>query len=259
MILRGLLMPILAATALKPSLGAAQYTPKWQVGDWWIVKVWEFDMLGNMGWRPHRYDVLRVEKAAGTDCFVVQQKVGDTTPSTQGDRDLYYFRTDNYRVVRKVEYFWQAGKLVGPSTRDLPEGMFGATLLNPRLPLFPLDVVPVQDSSFRLCKDIMGAVLLRQFSGFADSVLLDRYLSVPDPLGVRPVQPRGGKMFFALSEAGAPREPGGPDVPRGYSLQLWSEDYPWRLYEEYGSYALDGAPLPGSRSWLVACGRSRSR
>jgi hypothetical protein len=249
----------LAFAAVAPSPGRAQYTPRWHVGDWWIVKVWEPDLVGGMRWRPHRYDVLRVEKAAGADCFLLQHKVGDTTPSVQGDRSLYYVRTDNYRVIRKVEYIRQAGKIVGPRTFDYPEGLFGPDPLHPRVPQLPLGPAVAQDTMFRDCGTTLGWASLRQSSGLADSALLKRYLSGPNQSGGRPVPPRCGEMFFALSEEAAPREPGGPAVPLMYSFQIWSEDYPWRLYEEDGLYAPDGTRLSRSRGWLIAWGRIEGR
>ena len=247
----------LAVALLAPSLGVAQYTPKWQVGDWWIVKVWESSMGGDMQWLPNRYDVLGVEKVGGADCFVLQEKIADTTASRDGVRNLFYVRTDNWRIVRMDMYLRQAGKLLGRRTFNCPEGAFGPTPLHPRLPLFPLDTAGVQDSTFRDCPAISSWASLRQFSGPADSALLNRYLNEPNPSGGRPVQPRGGAMFSVLSEMGAPRD--SIVVPSVYSLQLWSRDYPWRLYEEQGQYAPDGTRQPRSRSWLVARGRSGLR
>jgi hypothetical protein len=256
-----IILTALAVAVCMPSVGSSQYTPQWRVGDWWVVKVWKSDLHDGMRWRPQRYDVSGIEKVDGADCFVLQEKIGDTTPATDGERILYYVRTDNYRVIRKDEYFRQAGKLVGPRTSNCPEGMFGPTPLQPRLPLFPLDSVAPRDSTFHDYQTVLSWAALRQFWGAADSALLNRYLSEPNPSGGRPVQPRGGKTFSVLSEEGAPREPGGPDVPHTYTLQLWSTDYPWRLYEEWGQYAPpgSGARQPGERSWLIACGRSGSR
>jgi hypothetical protein len=208
-------------------------------------------------WQHNRYDVLNTEKVDGRDCFVLQEKFGDTTIAREGIRFLCYVRTDDYRIVRQVEYFRQAGKLVGPSIYNFPEGVFGPGYLGQQLPQFPLDTAAVQDSTFRLRGSGIGGANLRQFSGPADSALLNRYLSDPGPSSDRPVQPRGGKMFSVLSEPGAPREPGGPLVPYDYSLQLWSTDYPWRLYEEQGQYAREGGARQfHSRSWLIACGRA---
>jgi hypothetical protein len=247
----------LAVVALAPSFAAAQYAPKWHVGDWWIVKVWESDMIGGKRWLCDRYDVLRVEESGGADCFVIQHRIGDTAASRDGVRDVYYVRTTDYRIVRKVEYLHQAGKPLGPRVFNCPEGMYGPTPFHPRLPLFPLDSVSTQDSGFHDCHTAMSWASLRQFSGPADSALLSRHLVEPNPSGGCPVQLRGGTVFSVLSEMGVRRD--SITMPSVYSLQLWSRDYPWRLYEEQGQYVPDGTRTPRSQSWLVACGHSGLR
>lgn len=241
------------------SVAQAQFTPQWHVGDWWIVKQWCTDLRGGMDWRPWRYDVLGIEKVGGKDCFVLQAKLGDTTPARDVGQDLFYVlfyvRKDNWRIVREAEYYRQAGKLRGPGTRNYPTGMFGPRPDQSCLPLFPLDTASVQDSTFRLYGRIHGSVgYLRHFSGLADSGLLNRYRSDPDTSGGRPVQPGGGTMFAALSEGGTPRD--GSIVPSSYDLQLWSSDYPWHLYSEGGQYLREGVRSQEKRSWLIRCGRS---
>lgn len=254
--MRGKLIAVLfalAVAAFAPSLGVAQYTPKWHVGDWWVTKTWQPAVSGRMRWELQRYDVLGIEKIGKAECLVLQEKTGDTTTSQDGARDLYYVRTDNYRVVRVEAYSPQAGKLQG-GRYNIPDGLFGPTPLQPRLPWFPLGSGSVQDSTFRDSRTVAGWAWLRQFSGPADSAVLERFRGEPDSFRGSTVLPGDGKMFFALSELGAPRGPGGTNVPCGYSLQLWSEAYQWRLYEELGQYAPDGARQPDSRSWLVAWG-----
>jgi hypothetical protein len=247
---------MVAVTVLLPSMLVAQYTPKWHVGDWWIVKEQMPSLTGrDWHWQTDRFDVLRIEKVDGRDCYVLQQ--GDTTSPGSGPRDLYYVRTGDCRIVRKVEYFQQAGKLMDPGIRNFPEGMFGLFPPGPHLPQFPLDAEPTRDSAFHLYSFVIGVTSLRQFSGLADSALLNSYLSYPNTSSRdRPVLSPGGKMYSVLCEEGAPRGPGGHDVPYTYDVQLWSTDYPWRLYEEWGQYDPPGssARRSNSRSWLIAVG-----
>jgi len=67
------LMLVLAVAALAPSLGVAQYTPKWHVGDWWVVKTWEYyTVSGRPEWHYTRYDVVRVEKVRNRECYVLE-------------------------------------------------------------------------------------------------------------------------------------------------------------------------------------------
>jgi hypothetical protein len=245
-----IVLTALAVAASVPPVCVAQFTPQWHVGDWWVVKVWESDLPGN---RPlERFDILGMDKVGGTGCYVLQAKMGDTTPSRDGERDVYYVRASDYLVIRKVEYLCQAGEPMRPRVFDCPEGMFGPTPFHPRLPLFPLDSAARRDSTFRDYRTALSGASLRWFSGIADSALLRRYFSEPSTSGARLVQPLGGTMFSVLSEMGVRRD--SVTVPSVYSLQLWSRDYPWRLYEENGQCAPDGTRHPRSRSWLVACG-----
>ncbi len=211
-------------------------------------------------WQLNRYDVLNKEKVDGRDCFVLQEKYGDTTSAREGGRFLYYARTDDYRIVRQVEYFWQAGNLIVPRTLDFPDGVFtDMGGVGQQLPQFPLDTVTPQDSMFRLRGSGQGQAYVRQFVGPADSAQLGDYLNDPEPSAGLPVHPRGSTMFSVLSEMGAPREPGGPDVPWTYTLQLWSANYPWRLYREWGQYKPPGSSTrrSSSRSWLIAVGHKK--
>jgi len=168
----------------------AQFTPQWNVGDWWIVNEQGESTRDDSGWvwQPRRYDVLDTEGVDGHDCYVLQEKLVDTTAAQEGVRDLYYVRTDDWKIVRRVEYFTRAGKLIGPSAADYPQGMFGTRRGELRMPVFPLDTTYVQDSAFGVYEFPIGSAYLRQFSGLADSVLLSLYLSQPDTSGGYPVQ-----------------------------------------------------------------------
>jgi len=248
----------LAVAVSLPALGIAQYTPRWHVGDWWIVKTRMPSMSGHgWQWQYERYDVLSVEKVDGRDCFVLLEKYGDTTSVCAGVRTLYYVRTDDFRVARRVEYYRQAGRLIGPVTTDYGQGMLG-TLPGALLPLFPLDDAGVPDSTFRYFKP--QSADLRQFTGQADSASLRGCLDDPGPSYGHPVPLRGGRVFSVLSEMGAPGEAGRPKVPDTYTLQLWSEDYPWCIYGEWGQYKPRGGGVRSSsvRNWLIACGSSGS-
>jgi hypothetical protein len=248
----GSVLLALAVVALAPSLGVAQYAPKWHVGDWWIVKEWMPDLNGGSGshWQHCRYDVLRTEKVDRNDCFVLQW--GDTLSPRSGPRTLYYVSSDSLRIIRRVDYFQQAGKLLGPSTFNCPQGMYGPNPGEPQLPLFPLDTTATRDSTF--------VSHFRQFASLADSVSLRRYREDPDQSSGRPISAGNGVLFASLAQSSEPTGPGGPEVARLYSLQLWSEDLPWRLCSEWGQYL----HTPGrtvrtyveTREWLIRSGHT---
>jgi hypothetical protein len=248
----------LAVAVFVPSVGLAQYAPKWHVGDWWVVKEWVTDLRGGWQWQRWRYDVLRTEDVDGKDCFVLQ--VGDTASAGSGPRTLYYVRTDSCRIIREVDYYWQAGKLLGPGTFNCPQGMYGPFPGEPQLPLFPLDTMATRDSTFVRRRVARSWERMRQFTHLADSASLRRYREEPNQSGGRPINPGNGVLFVSLSQSSEPAGPGGPEVARLYTLQLWSEDLPWRLYSEWGQYQYNPRRvLPAyveTREWLVRSGHS---
>jgi hypothetical protein len=227
------------------TVGKTGYTPKWHVGDWWVASGWT-----GYEWRLLRYDLLGIEGVGGRECFVLQEKKADTTATPEGERTLFYVRNDNWRVVRVASY----SKSGGPYLADYPEGTFGFAPGQPCLPWFPLDTSAAYNSTFRryeITRSVRG--VLRQHSGLADSVLMRRYVAKPAPPSASDSRFATGTMFSVLVEGGVPGQTRMPDL---YSLQLWSSDCPWRLYEEEGAYAPDGMRDYDRRTWLVAWGHS---
>jgi hypothetical protein len=254
--IRGIFFAVLLVAACArqfTKVEKAGYTPKWRVGDWWIVKS-RMRSLSGHGWQwdNDRYDVVSMEKVEGKNCLVLRK--GDPDSPGSGPRKLYYIRTDDFRIIRRVEYFWQAGKLIGPVTADFPDCRTGPDPAE-LLPMFPLDAAGIQDSIFRI---YAKGGYLRQLSGPPDSDLLRDCRNYPDTSQGHPVQPRDGKLYSVLCESGTPRGPTGQIEPFVYSLQLWSEDFPWRLYWEQGRCKppWGGPRYPEVRSWLSAFGHT---
>lgn len=241
-------MAILTVAACAHQMTAVRtsgYAPKWHVGDWWIVSEWT-----GYEWRYGRYDLLGIENFDSRECFVLQEKRADTSATPDGERTLFYIRNDNWRVVRVASY----NKSGGPYLTNYPQGTYGFAPGQPRFPWFPLDTSAAQNSTFRryqITRSVRG--VLRQHSSPADSVLIRRYATREVPPSARDSRFATGTMFSVLVEWGVPRQ---TRVPDHYSLQLWSSDCPWRLYEEEGVYAPDGIRDPFLRTWLVAWGHS---
>jgi hypothetical protein len=198
---------------------------------------------------------LRTEKLGDDVCYVLQY--GDTASPGSGSRTLYYVRCDNWRTVRSDDYIENQGQIIGPATTDFTDGMFGPFPAQPLLPPFPLDAATSRGSAKVLHGGAGPSDPLRQYSLLADSAALSSHRAEPDSAGGRPVQPGAGRTYLAMSELVTPSDTGGPDVPYRYILQLWSEGYPWRLYEELGACdPVTGVRQPEERSWLMAWGSS---
>jgi hypothetical protein len=251
----------LAVVVLVPSLGLAQYTPQWHVGDWWVVKRWR-DLRSSRGvvwgWDYRRYDVTGIEKVGQNDCYVLEIR-GDRRPNIRRDGTagrVLYVRADSWLVVRETEANWSRGKPRPPSVRNFPLGLFGPFVGEPRLPRFPLQLMS-QDTAFKREKRDNCLADLREISCPADSALVKRLLAEGDTVGDRVVWPKGA-VYAVRSELGGEHDPGSPSG-RKYirqSLQLWSDDLPWGAFEELVGYnGHYGARSVTERSWLIAVGR----
>ncbi|MBM3332732.1 hypothetical protein FJY68_12950 [candidate division WOR-3 bacterium] len=251
----------LAVVALLPSLGVAQYAPKWRVGDWWIVKtLWErqSSLSGvNWEWKYTRYDVAGIEKVGHNDCYVVETR-GDRQPDVRREEAagiVLYVRTDNWRLVRMELARYDGGKRVAPDVFDTPDGRFGPFIGEPRLPRFPLQLMS-KDTAFKTEDRIHGVADLREISCPADPAMVERLLAEGDALDTRVVRPSAAVYLVRNDLAGnaipGPR-PGEREITQ--SLQLWSDDLPWRPFEELVSYrGPNRTRRVTDRSWLIAVG-----
>jgi hypothetical protein len=243
----------LAVAALAPSLAIAQYAPKWRVGDWWVTRTFErWSDLASGGWASQdmKYRVVGIEKVGKRDCYTVETRYLGCQAT-----DVFYVRRDDWRIVRRVVTTEFDRKLRPSTVRDCPLGQYGPFSGEPRLPRFPLQP-GIPDTTFKLTRLDRYSAWLREMSDVADSNLVNRLLNEGDSAGGRVLRPTG-KVYRVRSEGGGNLEPSpyGGERRIVQSLQLWSEDLPWRAYEELVQY--DG-PKPirrvVERSWLIANG-----
>ena len=247
------LLVVLAVAALAPSLGVAQYAPKWHVGDWWVTKTLKQSPNGWPGWvwEYTRYDVVRIEKIEKQDCFVLMTRTQGSNGELGRDTVVLYVRADDWLVVRQEIAHTYNGKPRPRIIRNAPLGLFSPDEV-PRLPRFPLRMGD-SDTTFKLMKLDDGFAELREISRIADSASVKRLLDDGDSTGRQVVRPTGS-VYQVRDESGGDL---GTDNSRiGQSLQLWSNDLPWRVYEELVQY---GGPKPLrrviERTWLVAASR----
>jgi hypothetical protein len=252
-------MLALAVVVLVPSLCLAQYAPKWHVGDWWVVKTLGESNLGGWEWRKTRYDVSGSEKVGGRDCFVLEIAYYWRPGTLSGPPHVFHVRADDWLVVRETYQTTYNGTLLPPVVLDRPLGLFGPFSSEPRLPRFPLQLPGKQDTTFKLKERDDCSAYLREISAIADLSLLRQLLDEGDTTGERVVRPTGA-VFQVRNELGGNLEP----RPKGgekrivRSLQFWSDDLPWRLYEECVQYdGLKPARRVVERSWLIAVGHKK--
>jgi hypothetical protein len=243
----------LAVLVLAPSFGMAQYAPKWHVGDWWVVKTWDWATVSNTpGWRYKRYEVTGIEKVRDRDCYVLEtRRQGGPTGPISDRKDVFYVRVDDWLVVRRVSNEITGGT---PTTHDYPRGLFGpfwnGELTLPRFPLRLGD----PDTAFKLQRRDDYSAYLREISSVADTALVKRLLTAGDTLGTQAVQP-SGVVYQVRDEMGGNLGPGPYPFPSEplmtQSLQFWCENEPWRVYEEVVD-SHGKTRNVSERSWLIA-------
>jgi hypothetical protein len=246
------MLTALAVAVCVPAVASAQYAPTWHVGDWWVVKTLGESDQGGWEWNKTRYDVSGIQKVGGSDCFVLEIRYYWRRGVLSGPPHVFHVRTDDWLVVRETYQTTFNGTLLPPVVLDRPLGLFGPFSSEPRLPRFPLQLPGNQDTTFKLKKRDDCSAHLREISRMADSALLGRLLTEGDPTGERVVRPTGA-VFQVRNELGGDLDTDSRRIVQ--SLQFWSEDQPWRVYEELVQY--DGPNLVRrvvERTWLIAVG-----
>jgi hypothetical protein len=262
---RALLLVLVVAACTQPSvLKPSGFAPKWRVGDWWMTKTFEDSHTGwGRTWRYTRYDVVRMARVGGRSCFLLMTRTADRYGDGGNDTILSFVRAGDWLVVREEVTLGRRPHAV----RNAPHGRFGGDGMgSQRIPEFPLRLGD-PDTSFKLLQcDDGGFAELREISSLADSSLLKRLLDDGDTLSgtgyfaeLKDYSPRAcalrptGAVYQVRKEIGGDL---GTDNSRiGQSLQFWSNDQPWRVYEE--RVLLDGLkPVRRvfSRTWLIAVG-----
>jgi len=238
-------------------LGLAQYTPKWHVGDWWVVKTWErYTTSGWPEWYYTRYDITSVEKVHSRDCYVLKVGRGSWPGilSSGATNFVLYVRIDDWLAIREVVNAQYDGKPLPPIVRDYPRGLFGpfGGDVEPRLPRFPLQLGN-PDTAFKSQDRDDCSACLREISSIADPALVKRLLAEGDTLGSKAVRP-SSVVYQVRNEMGSDLLTF-PERDINQSLQLWCEGQPWRAYEECARYfAKKRVRVVAERSWLIAVG-----
>ena len=249
-----LVLLALAIVTMAPSSAVAQYAPKWHVGDWWVTKTLRASRAGpGKVWDYTRYDVVRIEKIGKRDCFVLETRLQGPMGEPAGKtKNVRYVHVDDWLVVKQEIGHTYSDTVCPPWVMNAPLGLFGPFGGELRLPRFPLRLDD-PDTTFKLKKRDDGFAELREISRIADSALVKRVLDDGDSAGARVVRPTG-VVYQVRNEGGGDLETDNRRIVQ--SLQFWSEDQPWRVYEEGVQY--DGPKLVrrvNERTWLVASSR----
>ena len=259
-----IILTALVVAACAPSVRQSGYAPKWHVGDWWVVKQWyrtgtAVSLEHQWAWAHLRYDVAGISKVNHRSCYVLEVRVQEIANS--GIKDVFYVRMDNWLVVRQVSLRRYGDQLLPPDTSNYPLGLFGPYWgFEPRLPRFPLRL-DNPDTLFRMQRRDETADDLREVSSIADSALYNRLINEGDTAAGRPVHPTGAvyEVRSEMAENLVPRPQLGDSTYERVeqSLQFWSEDQPWRLYEEMVSfYEPSHERSVEERNWLIASGHA---
>ena len=203
-------------------------------------------------WSYRRYDVVRVAKVGKRDCFVLMTRTAGLHGELERDTTLLYVRVDDWLVVRTEVTHTYADTICPRWVWNTPLGQFGPdeALRLPRFPLRPGD----PDTTFKLMKRDDGFAELREISSIADSASVERLLNEGDSVGRLVLRPTG-IVCQVRNELGG--DLGTDNSLIVQSLQLWSDDLPWRVYEELVHYTgPKSVRRVIERAWLIASGHS---
>jgi hypothetical protein len=264
--LSGVLLAILLVAACSrhfTTVGKTSYTPKWRVGDWWMTKaLWERPSgLGNYWkWDLRRYDVAGIKKVGQNDCYLVEMRSvwGTDTGSSGEPHRILFVRADSWLLIREAEARVLGGKRKSWDIINYPGALFGPGVGEPRLPRFPLQLAS-QDTAFKLETRRYGVADMREISSLADPGQVERLLAEGDTVGSLAIRPRGA-VYQVRSELGGNRDASSPTGRKSIrqSLQFWSDDLPWRVFEELVGYSGSyGDRRVVERSWLIAVGHKK--
>jgi len=101
---RALLLALVVGACARQftSVGKTGYTPRWRVGDWWMVKTWEPATSGladDSSWSYRRHDVAGVEKVGNQDCYVLHTGRQGCNGATLSSDVVWYVRKDNWLIA----------------------------------------------------------------------------------------------------------------------------------------------------------------
>jgi len=257
-------MVVVSCARQLTAVGHSGYAPSWHVGDWWLTKTLAAPPEGGGPvWRYKRYDVVRIGKVGKRDCYVLQTVTSGPKGEMERDTVLFYVRVDDWLIVREDVARFYADKPLGMGIQPAPLGLFGPFPGEPALPRFPLRLDD-PDTTFKLKKRERCLAELREISSIADPATVKRLLDDGDSVTVRHlfgwvdstrirVLRPTGIVYQVRNELGGDLDTDNRLIVQ--SLQLWSDDLPWRVYEEHVQYT---GPKPvrrvEHRTWLIASG-----
>ena len=237
----------------------SEWMPKWQVGDWWIVKrIVEgsrFTGRSYPQWSDSilfRFEVTGVDQVNGKECYVLERRywpIGQLTPPEV--RTAFFLYKDDLCLVRLTDYSYSK-KLLKPYSidykcnRGITFGVGVGGWIN--LPAFPLTYEGIKAVSLaKPPSDPRASYVTQNVTtcniGNFSQQLADSQI-VKDPSGTL--------CYHVILEGGGSKEDRGK-MGVNYTEQVWSQQLPWYLYEEVGHKSPEGTKKLWRKTWLIDC------
>lgn len=231
-----------------------EWMPKWEVGDWWIVKASTRFRQGP----PHygkwskpwswRYEVTGIEEVKGFQCYVLEMKYWPINERRSEERLVFYFRKENFRLIRETNYSYRLGELQPPVTIDY-DYTVDAAFISPGLvnvPSFPL--------IFKGAKaDSLSKPRWSPQGGFVtQKVSVGKIKDFKEELTDSEIKISFGEnCYHVILEGGGRNETERRKGGVRRVEQIWDPDFAWFLYSEVGGRAPDGTKSIQGKTWLV--------
>ena len=202
-------------------------TPKWNVGDYWIIKDVQVnrlhaghDPLPGMQWL---FCVVARTNLSSVACLIVEKWPNPPDEAFPLQHTVYYFRASDLSIVRRMDWFYIQGCLCGPAKLDYcPAGIPHVEADGIWLPSFGMtpnaDGGLMHDERYQLVGQTATAL---RWAG---------------PTNAAFAGPRSDEALL-LAAAGqlcvqVELSEGLGDGPSSRHLQVWQPGLPWHLYEQ---------------------------
>ncbi|MFQ6115896.1 MAG: hypothetical protein ACE5NG_17690 [bacterium] len=249
-----------------------EWTPSWQVGDWWIVKQIQrrVEVVSRPGpeWSPYpsfwRFEIVGMEDIGDTSCYVMEMRAWPPDSTMPEARRVYYLQRDNLQVLRMKNYSYDyiGGHLLEPwilNYKYKQKSPFLPQATNePAVPAFPLAyegprakehseprrgpspyiAYVAQNVSVRSLLDFRQQI---SDGGMDVSFDKDCYYVVIETIPYDKLVELGLKEKRRHSWTRA----------EYFSRQLWIPSLPWCVYEEQGYIPQEGKKKVWLRRWLI--------
>ena len=236
-----------------------EWMPRWEIGDWWIVKRTvegsRFTGRPYPSWSNFilfRFEVTGVGQVNGKICYVLERRywpIGKLTPPEV--RTIFFLCKEDLCLVRLTDYAYSKKLLKSYSidykcNRGITFGVGLGGWIN--LPAFPLTYEGIRAVSLTKPPSDPEASYVTQNVSVCNIGNFSQQLADSEIVEVS-----SDTLCYHVILEGGGSEKDRKKIGVNYAEQLWSPQFPWYLYEEVGHKSPEGTKKLWRKTWLFDC------